>query len=280
MITPKKFACLPPETQKRKLVRLLMAAELEVRGQPAHHWNPREWPGLLAGLSTLESLQPWASSLQNLAKDPWNLRTLNSLRHSLQAHLHTEAAEWDLLPPLEGDGVSALDKDSTTPTSSSSSKNLTDPQISIYLDGIRSPFNVGSIFRTAWAFGCETILLAPEVPRPDHQRVIRTSMGATAYLPWEVVEQTNLLAWCRDHNYVPRALETGGPRLDQVQLPHRWMVILGSEELGVSPRLLDLVERVTIPLPGRKASLNVGVSLGIGLAHWQLTGPGATGLGV
>jgi TrmH family RNA methyltransferase len=238
-----------------------MAAELELRGQPTQHWNRGEWPRLIESLLHLESLAPWFNQLSQLQENPWNIRALNDLRHSIQAHLNTEAADWDLLPPLVNQ--------SNPTTSLPETRSNSIPQVSIYLDSIRSPFNVGSMFRTAWAFGCETILLSPGVPKPDHQRVIRSSMGATNFLRWEQVEPNNLLTWCKRENYTPIALETGGPLLGQVDLPDRWMIILGSEELGVSPDLLALVERVSIPLPGSKASLNVGVSLGIGLAHWH-----------
>ena len=49
-------------------------------------------------------------------------------------------------------------------------------------------------------------------------------------------------------------------------------VIIGSEELGVRPELLNRAEEsvgvVSIALPGPKASLNVGVAFGILLDHW------------
>lgn len=265
MITAKKFANLPTSTQIRKLIRLLTAAELSLRGEQPQQWSSGDWPLFLTHIIPLESLRSWTHELKHLSQNPWSLRDLNNLRHTLQAHLHQESADWDMLPPLIKEDSSIIDGPRPLPGKG----ELTGPQVCIYLDGVRSPFNVGSIFRTAWAYDCKQILLSPEVPKPDHHRVIRSSMGATNHIPWEVVEQSALLNWCKKRNFEPLALETGGTLLGNHPLPTRWLIILGSEELGVSPELLEQVKRVSIPLPGGKRSLNVGVSLGIGLAHWN-----------
>lgn len=68
------------------------------------------------------------------------------------------------------------------------------------------------------------------------------------------------------------ALEQGGTPLGSFVFPVRGVVIVGSEELGVRPELLRRADgsagRVSIPLPGAKSSLNVGVALGILLNAW------------
>jgi TrmH family RNA methyltransferase len=66
------------------------------------------------------------------------------------------------------------------------------------------------------------------------------------------------------------ALEVGGALIDEFPFPESGTVVLGSEELGVSPEIMKRAESdggvVSIPLPGPKTSLNVGVAFGI-LAH-------------
>ena len=86
-------------------------------------------------------------------------------------------------------------------------------------------------------------------------------------LPWEVAELQTLagIQWVF-------ALETGGTPLLDFAFPPQGVVILGSEELGVSPEGLALAERglgrVSIPLAGAKRSLNVSVAFGILMQAW------------
>ena len=68
------------------------------------------------------------------------------------------------------------------------------------------------------------------------------------------------------------ALETGGIAIDDFSFPERGVLIVGSEELGVSPSALAVAEtslgRVSIPTIGAKGSLNVSVALGIAMHEW------------
>ena len=66
------------------------------------------------------------------------------------------------------------------------------------------------------------------------------------------------------------ALETGGTDINEFVFPKEGICIIGSEELGVSPQALDKAAygRVTIPMKGLKASLNVGVAFGILMQKW------------
>ena len=74
------------------------------------------------------------------------------------------------------------------------------------------------------------------------------------------------------------ALELGGTPLGEFRFPQRGMMLVGSEELGLSPQSLALAAsragRVSIPMAGAKRSLNVAVAVGIVLQAWHasLTG--------
>lgn len=65
------------------------------------------------------------------------------------------------------------------------------------------------------------------------------------------------------------ALETGGIPVSEFSFPRRGVLMVGSEELGLSPAALERASRhVSVPLVGAKASLNVGVAVGIALSWW------------
>jgi TrmH family RNA methyltransferase len=138
----------------------------------------------------------------------------------------------------------------------------------IYIEDVRSPFNVGSLFRTAEAFGAQRILLSPRTPLPNHPRALRTSLGAVSVLPWEQVELSALESMSGVF-----ALEVGGTSIDNFTFPRRGIVLVGSEELGLSPDALRLADRqygrVSIPLGGAKRSLNVSVAFGILMHAWH-----------
>ncbi|MCL2264600.1 MAG: TrmH family RNA methyltransferase [Treponema sp.] len=184
-------------------------------------------------------------------------RALNNIKHILFAETGREQADWDFTC---GDGK--LD----------AHKRQVMEGMQVYLEDIRSPFNVGAMFRTAESFGVEKIILSPFCADPHHQRSQRTSMGCVEIIPWE--KQDLFSASDNSQPFLPVfALETGGIPLAEFSFPRRGIMITGSEELGVSPRALAAANaslgRVSIPSYGTKASLNVSVAFGIALQAWR-----------
>ena len=183
-------------------------------------------------------------------KSALRLRLCNTARNILLKAAGTFPAEWDFIHP-EG------------------AKAAAEPRrfhegIFAFLEDIRSPFNVGSIFRTAEAFGAEKLFLSPGCAPPDHPRARRSAMGSIGFLPWETRALDDL-----PEGLELFALETGGTAIDGFLFPKRGIVIIGSEELGASPEALEkAASRVSIPLCGIKASLNVGVAFGVLMEAW------------
>ncbi len=97
-------------------------------------------------------------------------RAINRLRHALRGYLGDEAAEWDLLPPPQVLTSCVPDADATAQF-----------PVTVFLEDIRSPFNVGSIIRTAAAFGIEAVVSALRAPPPTtHAR------GAVRWAPTDL----------------------------------------------------------------------------------------------
>lgn len=89
--------------------------------------------------------------------------------------------------------------------------------------------------------------------------------GALVFLPWEYRTLETLPAG------VPVfALETGGTPITSFLFPQQGVVLLGSEELGLSAEALKKASAgiVSIPMKGIKASLNVAVAFGILMQYW------------
>jgi TrmH family RNA methyltransferase len=147
----------------------------------------------------------------------------------------------------------------------------------VYLEDIRSPFNVGAMFRTAESFGVERLYLSPLCADPEHARARRTAMGCVELLRWERLPREPFADPPDPEEGLSMegpffALETGGIPLDRFPFPRRGIMIAGSEELGVSPQALAAADaslgRVSIPIWGAKGSLNVSVAFGIALQAW------------
>jgi TrmH family RNA methyltransferase len=196
-------------------------------------------------------------------------RTLNTVHQILLAETGRYQADWDFY-----ESTGALDP----------LKRRIFPGMQVYLEDIRSPFNVGSMFRAADSFGTEKIWLSPLCADPRHKRALRTAMGCVDVIAWEFLpndpfddyddcegekKKASVLPFLRGPFF---ALETGGTPLTDFKFPARGILIAGSEELGVSPRALALADaslgRVSIPTWGAKGSLNVSGAFAIVMYAW------------
>ena len=199
------------------------------------------------------------------------LRSFALIRRLLLAETGRFEADWDFV-----DHGGRLD----------AAKRRPFPGMQVYLEDIRSPFNVGAMFRSAESFGAEKMWLSPLCADPRHPRAERTAMGCIDVLPWERVEtapwdgtavpgETPSRAPRRDLPPFPGpffALETGGASLAGFPFPRRGTMIAGSEELGVSPGALAAADaslgRVSISTFGLKGSLNASAAFAIAMQAW------------
>ena len=154
------------------------------------------------------------------------------------------------------------------------SKRIIQDKILI-LDEIRSPYNVGAIFRSADSFGIRKILLTEKSANPEHPHSRRTARGCIDTVEWEYIDERDLLKFLEEQNKNNKdiiALETGGESLKNFKFSSNGVLILGNEELGIRPVLLEHSnKRVEIPMGGCKGSLNVSVCAGIFLCNWYLS---------
>ena len=203
----------------------------------------------------------------------------NTLRHALYRQSGVQPSEWDLIAPglrygtnmpqynASAQNQAALDAETQTgvPSTALSAPRPFYPGVYVYAEDIRAPFNLGSIFRTAEAFGAEKVLLSEGCVSPEQPRAQRSAMGCTQFLPWNYCSLAALPA-----NLPVFALETGGIPITSFPFPKQGIVLLGSEELGLSADALKSVSAgiVSIPMKGIKASLNVAVAFGILMQYW------------
>jgi TrmH family RNA methyltransferase len=129
------------------------------------------------------------------------------------------------------------------------------PPRSLVLVRVGDAGNVGSIVRTAAAFGLERVSLTPGCADPWSRRALRAAQGATF--------RRGLVATGRElaGDGLVAAVPRGG--MDPADLPAGARVVLGAEGEGLSAEELERCEaRVTIPSPGFE-SLNVAAAAAI-----------------
>jgi 23S rRNA (guanosine2251-2'-O)-methyltransferase len=139
--------------------------------------------------------------------------------------------------------------------------------VAIFLDNIRSIYNVGSFFRTADAAGIEKLYLSGITGIPPHQGISKTALGAEETVPWEHVPDVDaMISGLQGGGYEIAAIETSSRAIDlfdwQPSFPV--CVLFGNEVDGLSQSLIERADRhVRIPMLGMKHSLNVATAGGI-----------------
>ena len=139
-----------------------------------------------------------------------------------------------------------------------------DMEYQVALDGLRSLFNVGSIFRTCEAAGIRTLVLGNCLGKESPQ-VRKTAMGAQERI---VEEHTRDLAQAlevkKEAGFTVICVETvaGSVPCHEYTWPAKAVLVMGNEEYGISPHVLRTADdMVHIPMFGKKNSLNVANAL-------------------
>ena len=139
----------------------------------------------------------------------------------------------------------------------------------VVLDGVQDPGNVGTVLRTADAFGCTGALLLPGCADPYGPKTLRAAMGAVFRLPLYMVGLEDL----------PRLLADAGLPLYGTALRHdtvdvrqrdlrRCALVIGSEGRGVSAEVLALCrETLRIPMSSHCESLNAAAAAAV--LRWE-----------
>ena len=137
------------------------------------------------------------------------------------------------------------------------------------LDQLRDPGNVGTVLRTADAFGLDGVILLGDCADPFSPKVVRSAMGSLfrARLCRMSGEALRAQLAGRGIPLCAAALGEDSIPVTGVDL-HRACVVVGNEAHGVSPEVLALCDkRIIIPIQSAE-SLNAGVAAGI--LMWEM----------
>ncbi|MAF59685.1 MAG: TrmH family RNA methyltransferase [Candidatus Pacebacteria bacterium] len=146
-------------------------------------------------------------------------------------------------------------------------------EVYLILENIRSEENVGSIFRSADAFGVNKIYLTGYTPAPldrfgrEVGKITKASLGAEQSVSWEKREDpVSLIEELKDKGVSIVSVEQSENSIDHKDFKNtdKAAFIFGNEVEGLSSEILDKSDTaIEIPMKGKKESLNVAVSAGI-----------------
>lgn len=126
--------------------------------------------------------------------------------------------------------------------------------------GVGDPGNVGSLIRTAAAFGMG-VVTGPETADPWAPKVLRAAAGGHFHTTVEV-RPTLSVETLRAAGFWPVAtVARGGSAPWELDIEGNLALLLGDEARGLPPAVVAAADaRVTVPMPGGTESLNTGVA--------------------
>jgi len=133
---------------------------------------------------------------------------------------------------------------------------------------LRDPSNLGSVARTAAAFGWEALVVGPSTPDAYSRRTLRTSMGAVLRMAVAVEDDESAVVQ-RLRNEFGFAVYAGEATAESVafnrlEVTERVALVLGNEDEGVpAPVLAKCSAIAAIPMTERVESLNVASAAAI-----------------
>lgn len=143
----------------------------------------------------------------------------------------------------------------------------------LLLDNVQDPGNVGTMIRTADAFGLCGVVLGNGTADIYSTKVLRSMQGSNYHLPILSYSLEKLIPLFKEKQFLVYGTELNKETVSSTQIkpPKNYALIVGNEGTGVRRELLSLTDQnIYIPIPGNAESLNVGVAVGIILYQFSL----------
>ena len=149
------------------------------------------------------------------------------------------------------------------------------PRLMVAVDGLSNSENLGALVRNCAAFRVQSLIVGETSSSPFLRRAVRNSMGAIFQLPVLELENNthdkgskNLAQTLKDlraRGVRCVAAHPGGKKkLSDADFTRDCCVVFGSEGTGISQSVLESCdEAVSIPMPEKVDSLNVGAAAAV-----------------
>ncbi|MEQ1675399.1 MAG: RNA methyltransferase [Chitinophagaceae bacterium] len=138
--------------------------------------------------------------------------------------------------------------------------------ITLALDNIQDPGNLGTIVRIADWFGISQVVCTDNTADIYNPKVVQSTMGSIARVR---VGYTHLAQWLKEQTGMRiYAATLDGQDIRSMKKIEEGILVIGNEAKGISPEILQLAtEMISIPKKGDAESLNAAVATGIIVSH-------------
>ncbi len=141
--------------------------------------------------------------------------------------------------------------------------------MALLLDGVQTPYNVGSILRTAAAYRIDHLWLVAPSASPTHPKTQKTALGSQRFVTWtecETIDPAADQVAAEGYTLVGVELAEGAHPLHELDLPADVCLALGHEDRGLSKATLARCQAVGyLPQLGSIGSLNVAVAAAVAI---------------
>ncbi len=134
--------------------------------------------------------------------------------------------------------------------------------VSLVLDRIQDPGNLGSIVRIADWFGIDNVYCSEDTVDVFNSKVVQASMGSVFRINTQYVNIEELLTTNKD---IPSYVAIlNGENISSHKLVQKGFIIIGNESKGVSNSIINLsTHKISIQRKGQAESLNAAIATGI-----------------
>lgn len=188
------------------------------------------------------------------------------LKRAENAYIISDAAANKVSNTANSQGIFCLCK--MLPKVSEEELDLTKKFIA--LDNVQNPDNLGAVSRVAEAMGISALIVSSGCDIYN-AKALRSSMGSLLRLP--VVKTDDLTALLKRlikskvkaYATVP---DSSAQKITQTDMHGAVVCVIGNEANGISDEVLEVCQKITIPMLGRAQSLNAGTAAAITI--WEM----------
>jgi len=137
--------------------------------------------------------------------------------------------------------------------------------VSLVLDTIQDPGNLGTIIRIADWFDIKQIVCSKNCADMYNPKVVQSTMGSIVRVK---MLYTDLAPWLEEQDVFIYAAALDGQNVTAMKKITEGLIVIGNESKGISAEIFEQVDvKITIPRIGKAESLNAAVATGIILSH-------------
>ncbi|HSX13544.1 MAG TPA: RNA methyltransferase [Chlamydiales bacterium] len=139
-------------------------------------------------------------------------------------------------------------------------QNIEDKNFVLILDQIQDPGNLGTLIRTAVAFGWDAVVATPGTVDFFNDKALRASQGAIFRIPFAYKSSEEIVSWVQKKKVHLWVADMLGTAVEKQTFQTPLAIVLSNEGSGVAPWAKKAGNFLSIPLQNNIESLNVAIA--------------------